>query len=179
MFIEDTPWRVPWMERVLPQIVEVAARHPGETVFTRFIPPRNAEDAVGAWKDYYEKWDMMTREKLSPELIELPPSLKGLVPPAILFDKPVYSPWLDGRLRDHFRRQGVQSLVISGGETDVCVLATVLGAIDLGFKIIILSDGICSGADETHDAAVSLLADRFSVQLEIVTTESFLTAISQ
>jgi nicotinamidase-related amidase len=59
------------------------------------------------------------------------------------------------------------------------VLATVLGAIDFGFHVIVLSDAVCSGADETHDAAVDLLADRFSVQLELLETDAFLRSISQ
>jgi nicotinamidase-related amidase len=56
------------------------------------------------------------------------------------------------------------------------VLAAVLGAIDLGYRVALLSDGICSGADGTHDAALKLLGDRFSVQLEITTTELFLSS---
>jgi nicotinamidase-related amidase len=55
----------------------------------------------------------------------------------------------------------------------------VLGAIDLGFHVIVLCDAVCSGADETHDAAVDLLGDRFSVQLELVETEEFLSAVSR
>jgi nicotinamidase-related amidase len=90
-----------------------------------------------------------------------------------------YSPWVDGRLVSHLRQQGVQTLVITGGETDVCVLATVLGAIDFGFHVIVLSDAVCSGADETHDAAVDLLGDRFSVQLKLLETDAFLCSISQ
>lgn len=61
-----------------------------------------------------------------------------------------------------------------GGETDVCVLATVLGAIDLGYATTVLRDAVCSGVDETHDACLKLLGDRFSVQLKIQYTEEFL-----
>ena len=39
MFAEDTPWKVTWMERVSPQVLEVASRHPERTIFSRFIPP--------------------------------------------------------------------------------------------------------------------------------------------
>lgn len=176
MFIEATPWHVAWMSRVLPQIVEVSSRHAERTIFTRFIPPAKAEAAVGAWKDYYRKWDMMTGEHLPAELLQLAPPLCALTPPARVFDKAAYSPWIDGRLARYFRDEHVSSLVVTGGETDVCVLATILGAIDLGFRVIILSDAICGGADETHDAAVDLLAERFSVQLRLMTTENFLSS---
>jgi nicotinamidase-related amidase len=57
--------------------------------------------------------------------------------------------------------------VITGGETDICVLATVLGAIDRGFRTIIVTDAICSSADQTHDALMELYHSRFSEQVEI------------
>lgn len=175
MFAEDTPWHVPWMARVLPQLLEVAGRHAERTVFTRFMPPDRPADVAGSWKDYYEKWWMMTGEHLAPELLGLSPSLQALAPPARIFDKMTYSPWVDGRLNAHLRQKGVGTAVVTGGETDVCVLATVLGAIDLGFHVIVLSDAVCSAADETHDAAVGLLGDRFSVQLDLMKTEEFLS----
>ncbi len=71
----------------------------------------------------------------------------------------------------------VSSLVITGGETDVCVLATVLGAVDLGYHVVVLSDAVCSGADETHDASLEVLGERFSVQVEICRTEAFLSSL--
>jgi nicotinamidase-related amidase len=82
---------------------------------------------------------------------------------------------VDGRLHHVLRSDGVDTLVITGGETDVCVLATVLGGIDLGYRVVVLEDAVCSGADETHNAALTLLGDRFSVQLDLVDTETFLS----
>lgn len=40
--------------------------------------------------------------------------------------------------------------------------------------IVLLSNGVCSGEDATHDASLKLLGDRFSVQLDLQTTEEFL-----
>ena len=177
MFAEETPWYVPWMARVLPALEELSERHAERTIFTRFIPPARVDNGVGSWKDYYRKWWMMTGEHLPQELLQLTPSLQSLVPPARVFDKITYSPWVDGRLATLLRDEGVETLIVTGGETDVCVLATVLGAIDLGFHVVVLSDAVCSGADETHDAAVDLLGDRFSVQLELTKTEEFLSVV--
>lgn len=177
MFAEDTPWQVKWLERISPQVIEVAGRHAERTVFTRFVPPENAAEAPGTWKDYYRKWWMMTGEHLPREMADLIPPLARYVPPAKVFDKRVYSPWLDGRLHAAFLREQVTSLVVSGGETDVCVLATALGGIDLGYRVIMLDDAVWSGADETYDASLKLLGDRFSVQLELMSTEAFLAAL--
>jgi len=174
MFAEDTPWHVAWMERVSPQIVEIAGRQPDRTMFTRFVPPQSADEMPGTWRNYYRKWSTMTLDRLSPDLIELIPPLVRFVPPAMVFDKRTYSPWIDGRLHATFSSNRVTTLVVSGGETDICVLATTLGGIDLGYNVILLEDAVCSGADETHDASIKLLGDRFSVQLELMSTEAFL-----
>jgi nicotinamidase-related amidase len=174
MFAEDTPWRVPWMEAISPQVLEVAGRHSERTIFTRFITPANSAEAKGMWRPYYEKWWMMTREHLATEMLDLVPELIGFCPPAAVFDKVAYSPWLDGRLHTYLQSRQVDMIVVTGGETDVCVLATALGGIDLGYRVVVLKDAVCSGADETHDASLTLLGDRFSVQLELTTTDEFL-----
>ena len=41
MFAESTEWKMPWLPRVLPNIVSVTAAHPERTIFTRFIPRRS------------------------------------------------------------------------------------------------------------------------------------------
>lgn len=174
LFAEDTPWHVAWMNGVLPQVEEVSGRFPKRTIFTRFVPPVHARDMRGTWQDYYAKWWMLTREHLPSELVELVPSLAKLAPPATIFDKRTYSPWFEGGLHAALVHEEVETLVITGGETDVCVLAAVLGAIDLGYRVVLLSDGVCSGEDGTHDASLKLLGDRFSVQLDLQTTEEFL-----
>jgi nicotinamidase-related amidase len=175
MFAEDTPWHVPWMREVSPQVEEIARRHREKTIFTRFVTPSRPEEMHGMWRPYYEKWRMMTRERLDPALVDLVPSLKALVPPARIFDKMTYSPWTSGELHGVLWKERVETVVLTGGETDVCVLAAALGAMDLGYRVIVLEDAVCSGADETHDASLELLGDRFSVQLDLTTTAEFLS----
>ena len=177
MFNEETAWNVPWMASVSDQVEELAERFTAETVFTRFVPPRNASQMPGAWKTYYEKWEQMTLDHMPDELVDLVPRLQRFVPPARVFDKRTYSPWIDGRLHQALSRDGVDTLIITGGETDVCVLATVVGAIDLGYRIIIPRDAVCSGADTTHDSTLELLEKRFSVQIEVASTEELLSRI--
>ena len=72
----------------------------------------------------------------------------------------------------------VETLVITGSENDVCVLATALGAIDLGYRAIILTDAVCSGAAETSDASLKLLETRFTAQMDAMSTETFLSSVS-
>ena len=51
-----------------------------------------------------------------------------------MIDKTVYSPFAAPELTELLRRRGTDSLVIGGAETDVCVLAAVIDAIDRGLK---------------------------------------------
>ncbi len=47
MFAEDTVWYTPWMSRVPPLVLRLAATHPERTIFTRFIPAECAGDGHG------------------------------------------------------------------------------------------------------------------------------------
>ena len=174
MFAEETPWHVPWMTKASPAIAEIVERFPERTVFTRFVPPTNPREMGGAWRDYYRKWESMTLGLMGQELVDIVPQLRRFAPPARIFDKMTYSPWLGNRLNSILRNESVETLVITGGETDVCVLATVLGAVDLGYHVKVVKDALCSGDDDTRDASLELLGGRFSVQVEIIGAEEFL-----
>lgn len=167
LFGPDGPWATPWVEKVLPNIVALARLSGARTIFTRFVPPESSDLAEGMWRAYYAKWRSITREEIDVALLDLLPELASFVPPASTFDKRVYSAFSDGRLHGWLIRKGVNTLVISGAETDVCVLATVLSAVDLGYRVIVARDALCSSADESHDALLSLYAKRFDVQIEL------------
>ena len=174
IFAEATEWKMPWLERVLPNIVAITSAHTETTVFTRFIPARKPGQGVGMWRHYYERWASMTIDRIGPDMIGLVPDLMKFVPPAKMFDKHVYSPWTGSALHIQLRDAGVNTLVITGGETDVRVFATMLGAIDWGFRIILVTDALCSSADETHDAMMNIYLNRFGEQVETVTTDTLL-----
>ena len=174
MFAEATDWQMPWLERVLPNIVSITSAHSESTIFTRFVPARKPGQGAGMWRHYYERWRSMTIDELGPEMIGLVPDLAKFVPPARTFDKHVYSPWTGSDLHLQLRNAGIDTIVITGGETDVCVLSTLLGAIDWGFRVILVTDALCSSADETHDAMMNVYTNRFGEQAETVTTNTLL-----
>ncbi|MBN9526764.1 MAG: cysteine hydrolase [Alphaproteobacteria bacterium] len=176
LFAADGPWPTPWMDRVLPVVESLVAHDPARTIFTRFIPPLKAEDMPGSWQRYYTRWEDKTRARLDPDYLDLVPSLARFVPPAQVVDKPVYSALAGRRLPMQLAAQSVDSLVISGSETDVCVLATVLAAVDHGFRVVIVEDGICSSSDPGHDALLGMYRQRFSQQIEIATADQLLQA---
>lgn len=167
LFSDKTPWHTPWMERVLPAVERLARAHPERTIYTRFIPPHQVAEARGAWRRYWERWKDLTTERLPKELLELAPPLDALARQGgVVLDKRTYSPWMGGRLQSLLERRGIDTLIFSGAETDVCVLAAILGAVDRGYRVIVASDALCSSADESHDALVALYDRRYGQQIE-------------
>jgi nicotinamidase-related amidase len=129
----------------------------------------------GRWQDYYAKWLETTREHIDPRMLELLPALARLVPPAVVIDKTRYSAFAEPRLLSHLRRRGADALVVTGSETDVCVMATIMSAVDLGFRIILVRDAVCSSSDEGHDALLKVYRWRYSEQIETADAETILS----
>lgn len=174
MFAEDTDWCTPWMPRVLPRVERLVAAHPDRTIFTRFLPADHPGEGRGTWASYYKRWATMTRVNLDSDLIDLVPPLARFTPPAEVLDKRVYSPWLGTDLDERLQAWGIDTLIVTGAETDVCVLAAVLGGVDLGYRIVLVTDGLCSSCDEAHDALMVMYRMRYGHQVETLTTEEVL-----
>lgn len=174
LFAEDTDWKMPWMARVLPNVRCLVEARADRTIFTRFIPAQRPGEGEGTWRRYYERWASMTLERLGSEMAQLVPDLAGFAPPAEVIDKTVYSPWVDNTLERRLRDRGADTLIVTGGETDVCVLGTVLGGVDRGYRMVIVTDALCSSSDETHDASLAVYHGRYGQQVETLTTEAVL-----
>ena len=174
LFAPGAPWATPWMERVLPQVRALVEHAPERTIFTRFIPPQTKHAARGVWKIYYEKWECVTREKLDPKMLELAAPLRAFAPPAAVVDRQTYCAFANGQLQSFLDTHHVDTLVISGGETDVCVLATVLAAVDIGYRVVLAEDALCSSSDESHEALLDLYSKRFDIQIEVASVKSIL-----
>ncbi len=166
-------WETPWMERVLPVVIQIASQTAERTIFTRFITPETIQQSTGQWKVFYKKWERATRQHLAANQLDLIPELARFVPPALVVNKPVYSAFAGSELLHLLLNKNVSTLVITGAETDVCVLATVLDAVDYGFRVLIIEDALCSSSDEGHDALMTLYQKRFSEQIELVSAETF------
>jgi nicotinamidase-related amidase len=115
-----------------------------------------------------------TREVLPPELLELMPLLAALCPPATIIDKTRYSAFAEPELITHLQRREADTLIVSGSETDVCVLATVLHAVDIGYRVIVVRDAICSSSDEGHEMLMRLYHTRYTEQIETADAETIL-----
>ncbi|WP_363234117.1 isochorismatase family cysteine hydrolase [Mesorhizobium sp.] len=155
-------------------VLRLVEKNPARTIFTRFIPALRPGEGHGMWQSYFRRWEEMTLERAGAGIIELVPPLDGFAPPARTYDKAVYSPWFGGQLARTLIAEEVDTLIISGGEADMCVLATVMGAIDLGFRVVLAEDAICSTSDVAYDNILRLFNERYSHHVETGSVEEIL-----
>ena len=73
-------------------------------------------------------------------------------------------------------RRGTETLILSGVETEVCVLATALDAVDRGLHVVLATDALTSGSAAGHSAALEAVYPRFDQQIESATTAAILAA---
>ncbi|XIA63527.1 cysteine hydrolase family protein [Bradyrhizobium sp. TZ2] len=171
IFAKGGIWETPWMERVLPTIVDISARYAARTVFTRFITPVSPDQAQGQWRSYFNRWEIATRRSRGGSQLDLVPELVRLAPPATIVDKSTYSAFFGSPLSTFLREKRIRTIVVSGAETDVCVLSTVLDAVNIGFRVVIVEDALCSSSDAGHDALMTMYRIRFSEQIDLISSE--------
>ena len=164
------PWAARWAERILPAVVTLVEHAPQRCIFTRFVPPADETDLPACWRSFYRAWPGMTAREVDPDAIELMAPLKIFTPPAPVLDKTRFSAFSNPALHAGLCSLAAETIIVSGAETDMCVLATALAAIDLGYHVIVATDAVCSSADPGHEAALRLTRDRFSQQMQAMST---------
>jgi nicotinamidase-related amidase len=168
IFAKGGLWETPWMEKVLPTIEAIVSRYRERTIFSRFITPQRPQGRPGRWQRYFRRWEGATRQSLRADELDLVPAMARHVPPALVVDKPVYSAFAQSSLYDLLTERGIGTVVVSGAETDICVLSTVLSAVDLGFRVVIVEDALCSSSDEGHDALMTMYRTRLNEQIDVL-----------
>ena len=176
LFAEPTVWHTPALADILPRVVRLSRHAPEATVFTRFVPAQRPEDATGAWRGYYERWPSVTLSEMGPELVNLVAPLPALVPPARIADKTTHSAFNSGDFRDVLDRSGAEVLVLTGVETDVCVLGTAMDAIDEGLYVVMVEDAVASSEPASHRAVLEMIMPRFDEQTVVADTAQVLAA---
>ena len=117
----------------------------------------------------------MLAENIKPEQLEIVPALRRFVPPARIISRYVYSCFASPVLEETLDLLQADTLLLSGIKSDVCVLATALGAIDRGYRLIIVKDAIASSKSVGHEAATKGIYPRFDQQIEMITAEQALS----
>ena len=175
VFETATSWHVPRLPDLVPLIAGLIERRPAQTILTRFMTPASPEAAAGNWRRYYRRWSSVTLAEMDPALLELVPALAAFAPPAEICDKTTYSAFESSAFLDSLRRRRAKTLIFCGIETDVCVLASVLGAIDHGYHVVLAKDAMASSSDAAHHAVLDLLVPRLDQQIEQLSAAAILS----
>lgn len=178
LFAEETEWASPVVHAIEPRIRRIVTRAPHLTLFTRFLTPARAEDAKGQWRIYYRHWKSVLTSNIDSDLLDLLPPLRPFVPPARIIDKYVHSAFEAPEFQQTLDELNADTIIFTGVETDVCVLATALTAVDRGYRTILVSDAIASSNAASHDAAFEGIYPRFDQQVELIDTDTLLKAWS-
>ena len=74
-----------------------------------------------------------------------------------VIDKPGYSAFAHTDLELLLRKRGIETLILTGLTTEVCVASTLRQAIDLGFDCLTISDACASTEPTLHRAALAMI----------------------
>ncbi len=100
-------------------------------------------------------------------------------PPDTILHKRHFSAFFETDLRQRLRRQGVDTIVVTGMTTEVCVLTTAMDGLCHDLYVIILEDCSASRSQDKHRACLDLYrAGGLHPLLRIITLEEFLKEIS-
>lgn len=175
IFDSHPEWRVADLRRILPSVRRLAAARPDRTVATRFVPARRPEEAPGCWQRYFRHWQSATLDRAGQDAVALVAEMAEL-PLSHIVDKSGYSAYSAAEFAPHLRQRNIDTLILSGVETDVCVWATALSAIDHGQRVIIARDAVTSGDISAHQATLKIAAERFGQQVELAAVDEILAA---
>ena len=171
LFAEPTVWHAPALHEILPAVTRLCALAPGRSLFTRFLTPAHAGQACGSWRRYYHRWADVTLQRMDPAMLDLVEPLAAFVPPASVCDKTTHSAFNSGPLREEIAQRAAHTLVVSGVETDVCVLATILDAVDLGYAVIVARDAVAGSNAASHQAVLDQVLPRLEEQVQLASVD--------
>jgi nicotinamidase-related amidase len=95
-----------------------------------------------------------------------------------IFDKGRYSAFHRTDLDARLKALEVNTLIICGVLTDVCVLTSVFDAFALGYRVRLVSDACTTTTEAGHYSALLIMAN-WVYSLEILTSEQCLRALQQ
>jgi nicotinamidase-related amidase len=99
--------------------------------------------------------------------LERPVHYKGALPKSIkrhlddgagLFEKDFFDLTKEKKIRDYLKRLKKDQVVVAGSETDVCVLQSVLGLLELGYEVFVVEDLLFSSTTKVEAAIARMQA---------------------
>jgi len=174
LFQDHPKWGSPGLAAIVPEVIRLARHKPEDTLFTRFIPAQEIERASGDWQRFYKRWPGVTLAAGADKYTNLVMPLRALATAGRVFDKTGYSAFDCKEFKVAVQERKADALILCGVETDVCVWATALQAIDYGLHVILARDAVSSPLKAAHEAILDVLAPRLDAQVTILTVQEIL-----
>ncbi len=95
----------------------------------------------------------------------------------IVIDKPGYSAFAHTALQQALIKRGIETLILTGVTTEVCVSSTLRSAIDLGYRCMTVSDACASGNLGLHKASLAMISVEGGIFGEVATTAEVIERI--
>ena len=92
----------------------------------------------------------------------------------IVIDKPGYSAFGHTTLQQILAARGIETLIMTGITTEVCVSSTLRAAVDLGYRCITVGDACASSDPALHKSALAMIGLEGGIFGEIATTAEVL-----
>lgn len=89
-----------------------------------------------------------------------------------MIDKQFYGPSVETDLHQRFQQRELTRRLFRAAKLTF-VLATVLGEVEFGYRIIVASEALCSMVGNSYDSMISVLKQRF-IQIEAQETEKIM-----
>ena len=174
IFAEETAWYTPALLDILPRVLELTQARLDQTVFARFMTPSHPDQAQGQWRELYRHQVSVTT--LHPRFLDLVEPLYRLASPHTVIDKSTYSVFGAQALEARLAAADIDTIVFTGVETDVCVLASIFDAVDRGFRVVVPADAVASSSIDGHSAVLDHVLPRLSQQIHVSDVQSVLSS---
>ena len=96
----------------------------------------------------------------------------------VIVDKSGFSAFVGTDLEAWLKKNGRRSLIIAGVTANVCVLATLYGAVDRGFDCLLLADGVAGATPSATQTLLDLVRYQTGLFGSIATVDSVVTALA-
>ncbi len=174
IFLEPSPWFCQQGVEILEPILALIRHQPYNSWFSQFMTPNNSNEMENSWERYYEYWKPLTQDHLEKGMLDIHQGLFQESSTPQIFEKFSYDSFKNTELDKELKSLSVKTLIMTGVETDVCVLATVFSAVDLGYRVIMASDAMTSSDLQCHDFVLNSLTNRFDQQIEVASVDEIL-----
>lgn len=162
---ERDVWHVAEIKNISQNIIRLCRAFGNDTIFTRHLPDA---DAPGTWQLFNKEFSYMDKDKTNWEIIDkLKPYAKTMI------TKHTYSCFHSHEFKKLIDAQSCPSFVISGVETDYCVLASLMDAVDAGYPITVAVDAVAGEKKEVSDAVIDICR-RMPTQVSVKTTDEII-----